>query len=57
MLRPLAVIMGRFKSNRLKELLSYDVAPPGYLAGMFPANLMKELNRFDQLIVWKKVHG
>ena len=40
MLRPLAVIMGRFKSIRLKELLSYDIARPGYMRGMFPARLM-----------------
>jgi hypothetical protein len=56
-LRPLAVIMGRFKSTRLKELLSYDVARPGFLSGMFPARLMQEVARFDSLILWKRVAG
>ena len=56
-LRPLAVIMGRFKSTRLKELLSYDIARPGFLAGMFPARLMQEVARFDSLILWKRVAG
>ena len=49
--------MGRFKSTRLKELLSYDVARPGFLSGMFPARLMQEVARFDSLILWKRVAG
>ena len=42
-----------FKSKRLKEMFSDNEDDEG----LFPKNLQEVIDKFDKLIIWKKVPG
>ena len=44
---------GEFKSKRLKEMFPDKEEDDG----LFPKNLPEVINKFDKLIIWRKVPG